>query len=151
MPRIRRLKAGGKPSTWFPPGGLAERLQANNIDAHRTTQMHRNYNRTQKKQTNTSMTEIIKEPTSEETKKRTKQHASQQMYEQTIAKKNKSKALRYEYGTGIVRADKTCGTKNTNARTTATTLESLTGKTQTDHFKARPHNRTPRTKKTPDD
>ena len=30
-PCFNLLKAGGKPSTWLPPGGLVEWLQANNI------------------------------------------------------------------------------------------------------------------------
>ena len=112
--------------------------------------MHRNYNRAQKTQNHTSMTETTKEQTSEETKKRTKQHASQQMYEQTIAKKTNRKHCDTNLPLEFCGPTKLAELKNTNARTTATTLESLTGKPQTDHFKARPHHRIPRTKKTPD-
>ena len=110
--------------------------------------MHRNYNRAQKKQTNTSMTEITKEQTSEETKKRTKQHASQQMYEQTIAKQNQMESIAVRiWHWNCAGRQNLRNSKNTNARTTATRLESLIGKTQTDHFKARPHNRIPRANK----
>ena len=32
-----KLEAGGKPSTWFPPGGLVEQIAPGNIKSHYNT------------------------------------------------------------------------------------------------------------------
>ena len=107
---ICKCKAGGKPSTWFPPGGLAEWLQANSIDTHRTTQAHRNYNIAQKKENECKHERNSKrtnERRNEETNKKTTREPTNVRTNERN-KKTTPKALRYEYATGIRRADKKC-------------------------------------------
>ncbi len=88
-PRRRRIlcKAGGKPSTWFPPGGPVEWLQANSSDAHRARKCTETTTWHKQKPNQCKHDRKTTKQTNQETNKKTKQHASPRTYKQTNATK----------------------------------------------------------------